>query len=212
MQVVAGRYGLGRAFEQTLAGPPVVDVEVDLAGIDGVAVDPAAAGEPRVVVAVTPVAARDEGPGTVTIPGIVEGIAEAGPGRADPFAPVIDIVVEPHDQVGIGGRAGDVAQPRHLTAYQLRILAELDPAGERGIVRDHREGLALRRRQLRLEAGDIGLEAGRTSGQPGAENAQRADGSEKTWFDHGKCPWVRGGTPWGCPPHDITIHVLDRFP
>src|SRR3546814_3099746 len=62
-------------------------------------------------------------------------------------------------------RRGAIAIARQFARDDIRILAKLDAALQRGVARLDDEALALRRGKLRLEARDIGLERGRAAGQ-----------------------------------------------
>ena len=188
-----------------LPGPAIVDLQVDIAGIDRVAADVGIA-EPRIVEAVAPVAVANRDDPSVAraiqrraipIPGIVERIAEAGADNA--LAPVVDVVVEAHQQVGCLGIAGHVADFGHLLRDEIGIVAEFDSACQFRIISHDGESLALRCRQLRLEARDIGLEAGRASGDTAAEQTQRAQGREKFAFFHSFAPCEGDAPGWGAP-------------
>src|SRR3546814_16515730 len=83
-----------------------------------------------------------------------------------PISALVDAIIHLDDQIGLFvRRRGAIAIAGQFAGDQIGIMAEFDPAFERGVVRLDDEALALRRGKLRLEARDISPERGRTPGQ-----------------------------------------------
>src|SRR5690606_105080 len=145
LQPVRARRGLSLAYEQPLTVRSTVDLQLDAAGVDGVAVNLVPAVEEAVVPAPTPRAVGrnvgDAGPtrraidyGSIAVPRGVERVAIGPRHRADPLAAVVDAIVEAHQKLGIGWIVDRcVAERSHVIGDELRIMAELDAPGERRI-------------------------------------------------------------------------------
>src|SRR3989344_1247373 len=195
LQVLAARLGLCLAFEQALVVGDAVDLQVELAGIDGVAahiVVPAGAEDERIIEAEAKGAAAVEAAPRTT-PGAETGAPAAAKAAGhDLLAAIVDIIGKAHDHVGARRIAGgDIAQLAHLARHQPGILREFQPALQARIGCGDDKALALGSGQS-LEAGDIGLGrsgAGRKRKGKGGHRKQRCTTGKTAANSHFFSPW-----------------------
>src|SRR3546814_12101495 len=101
---------------------------------------------------------------TAAVPSAVPGIAKTG--RADDaLAALVDAIIHMDDQIGLFvRRRGAIAIAGQFAGDQIGIMAEFDPAFERGVVRLYDDALALRSGKLCLEPRATSPARGRITG------------------------------------------------